>query len=173
MKNIREAQLKKAIFLTEDEFIDIFGRKYDVHFDAGFVQVFEESGESVDFITILSEYFGVEVTSVHTDGCDILGVWVVYKEVNDLKMEKTMPKIVRLDVVDDQPETESERILETFYLVNPDEDKITLLQKKMKGRFDENDELYDEEFDDNFSAIYTFIEENFSSIDINSMEVEW
>lgn len=168
MKNIRETQLKKAIFLTENEFVDIFGRKYDVHFDAGFVQVFKENGESVDFITILSEYFGVEVTSVHTDGCDLLGVWIVYKEKNEVAS-----KIVRLDIVDNQPEIESERILSTFYLVNPDEKKITLLQKKMKARFDENDELYDEKFNDNFSAIYDFVEENFSSINIDSMEVEW
>ena len=88
-------------------------------------------------------------------------------------MKKAMPKIVRLDVVDNQPEIESERILATFYLINPDKDKITLFQKKMKARFDEDDELYDEYFADDFSAIYDFIEENFSSIDINSMEVEW
>lgn len=29
---------------------------------------------------LLSEYFNVNVTSVHADGCEYLGVWICYKE---------------------------------------------------------------------------------------------
>jgi hypothetical protein len=174
VRNLRKNQLKKAIFLTEDEFVDIFGRKYDVHFSDGFVQVFEETGESVDFIPVLSEHFGVEVTSVHTDGCDILGVWIIYKEKESfIEVKEITSEIVRLNVVDDHPETEAERIMETFYLVNPDRSKIELLQKKMSARFDENDEFYDEKFDSYFGAVYDFIRENFEEIKIIKEEVQW
>lgn len=48
---------------------------------------FETDGQSsVDrnkVLEALSDYFGVNVTSIHTDGYDEVGVWIVYKDADN------------------------------------------------------------------------------------------
>jgi thymidylate kinase len=82
-----------------------------------------------------------------------------------------MEKIIRVDIIDTDWDNENPRIMETFYLVNPDVKKLDRLQKLMKNRFD-----YEEDNEENieyFEEIYDYIEENFTSIDIELKEIEW
>ena len=79
MKNVRDYQLKKCIFMDYDMFKQeakkIFGNNVVVECDY--------EGISIDYdgniLEALSEYYGVEVTSIHIDDCDIIGVWIVYR----------------------------------------------------------------------------------------------
>jgi len=82
-----------------------------------------------------------------------------------------MEKIIRLDIIDNDWDEENPRIMDTFYLVNPDMEKLDKLQKLMNNRFD-----YEEDNEENieyFEEIYDYIEENFTSIDIELKEIEW
>ena len=82
-----------------------------------------------------------------------------------------MEKIIRVDIIDTDWDNENPRIMETFYLVNPDVEKLDKLQKLMNNRFD-----YEEDNEENieyFEEIYDYIEENFTSIDIELKEIEW
>ena len=88
MKNARESQLKKCIFLLADEFKEItegLGIQTDTGWEGVFFSKGEEDIDDGDVYKALSEYFGVEVTSVHCDDCDYMGVWVVYKELEEKK----------------------------------------------------------------------------------------
>ena len=85
MKNVRESQLKKAIFMLSDEFEELlsgFGLKAEFAWDG--LSIYDPNGkddyddEAVN--KMLSDHFGVTVTSVHTDDSDLVGVWIVYKE---------------------------------------------------------------------------------------------
>ena len=86
MKNVRESQLKKCIFLTEEEMNNILKEIYDfpvkVHFSMD--GLWYDSEEDIDDETVkqdLRDYFGVqEVTSIHIDDCDYVGIWVCYKD---------------------------------------------------------------------------------------------
>jgi len=85
MKNVNESRLKKAIFLTIEEFKDILrktcGEKSEVDFGLDGLSYGDENGSLEAVHKKLEEYFGVrEITSIHADGCDWLGVWVVYKD---------------------------------------------------------------------------------------------
>jgi hypothetical protein len=87
MKNVRPNQLKKCIFLDDEEFtaivqavfdnenikVDYTLEGFDIYADEDWVEV-------GDLYEKLGEYFDVNVTSVHIDTCDYVGVWVVYKE---------------------------------------------------------------------------------------------
>lgn len=83
MKNIKETQLKKAIFMTSEEFEELLNNLgMEVEFSCDGITVHNSDGE-VDFYDenlneSLSEYFDVTVTSVHIDDCDYIGVWIVY-----------------------------------------------------------------------------------------------
>jgi len=85
MKNVRENQLKKCIFLTDDEFKSVFAERFSKYED---VDVEIDAYEGIYFCGIsneevyknLSEYFDVEITSIHIDDCEYTGVWIVYKE---------------------------------------------------------------------------------------------
>ncbi|MBQ2389279.1 MAG: hypothetical protein II305_04410 [Clostridia bacterium] len=88
MKNVKENQLKKCIFLTQTELENILSEKLQktvtVNVDLyGLSVCTEEDMEDMDngrLCDELSEYFDVNVSSVHIDDCDIVGVWVCYKE---------------------------------------------------------------------------------------------
>lgn len=89
-KNINEYQLKKCIFYTLDEYEELIkkllGEDVNVSVE-DFTDLYYEStndeDEGISFDEIkaaLEKYFDVEVTSIHTDGCEYTGVWIVYKE---------------------------------------------------------------------------------------------
>lgn len=101
MKNVKENQLKKAIFLEFNEF-----KKLVLKLTDGLKSVNDENGIyfedttkaeltgiywNEDIYETLSKHFGVKVTSVHSDSCDYLGVWIVYKEDDvDFKKDATI-----------------------------------------------------------------------------------
>lgn len=82
--NVDQSQLKKAIFMLEEEFQNLladFDMKADIGYDG--ICISDISGETFyddeTLNEILSEHFGVNVTSTHADDCDLVGVWIVYK----------------------------------------------------------------------------------------------
>ena len=82
MKNVRENQLKKCIFFLYDEFEEVikdFGISAEIDYDG---IIFTKGTEDINneaVYAILSKHFDVDVTSIHCDDCDYIGVWVVYK----------------------------------------------------------------------------------------------
>lgn len=79
MKNVRETQLKKCIFKEYDEFkrdiVMALGKDTTVECDYEGISI--DCDENV--LDVLSKYYDVEVTSIHIDDCDIIGVWIVYR----------------------------------------------------------------------------------------------
>ena len=88
MKNVRTNQLKKCIFVDAEEFTaivqaifdDIEGIKVDYTLEGLDVYGNNDCIETGDLYEKLSEYFDVNITSIHIDDCDYVGVWIVYKE---------------------------------------------------------------------------------------------
>lgn len=84
MNNIKHNQLKKCITLTVNEFKKIFVHIFE---DNNNVDIEINAYEGIYFCGIsaqevytkLSEYFDVNVTSVHIDQEDLTGVWICYK----------------------------------------------------------------------------------------------
>lgn len=89
MKNVKENQLKKCIFMKLAEFeslvIQITDGLKEVEYEFGMYYIDTDKAEAMDVYwnedieKTLSKYFGVNVTSVHADDCDDVGVWIVYK----------------------------------------------------------------------------------------------
>ena len=91
MKNLKNALLKQCIFMSERDFCDLVYRlaHWNVECytyegvcmdDDELEEVFD--GEHFDFERelkeILGDYFGVTVSSIHTDNCEEeVGVWIV------------------------------------------------------------------------------------------------
>jgi hypothetical protein len=80
-------------------------------------------------------------------------------------------KIVKLEIKD-------EEICDTYYLVNPDKDKLAELKHMIEHRFDYmfDENITDEEFDkaeelvsDIWKAIDLFISANFVTLDIDEI----
>lgn len=86
MKNVKDYQLKKCIFMETEEFDRIiktvFGNNYEAEFSLEGIDVSsDEDGLTCEEINEgLSKYFDVEVTFTHIDDCDNIGVWICYKE---------------------------------------------------------------------------------------------
>lgn len=89
------------------------------------------------------------------------------------KNEKMNLNIVRVDVVDDDVSFTNERILETFYLINPDEQKLSFLKNKIETRFDESFDNKEEQLEDWWAFIYDFVRNNFKVLDVKTKEIEW
>lgn len=84
--------------------------------------------------------------------------------------EKSTEKIVRVDVVDSDAETEGERIQHTFYLINPDTELLDKLQEMINCfRFDDDYNGPRMEYPD----IILFIEDNFKRVNIDTIEIEY
>lgn len=86
MKNVKENQLKKCICKEYEEF------KHDVLAALGAIEVFCDCDEiyfecklngdlicTEEVLAGMSKYYNVEVTSIHIDNCELLGVWICYK----------------------------------------------------------------------------------------------
>jgi len=79
-----------------------------------------------------------------------------------------MKKIVKFNIYDTQPEKESERILSSFYLVDPDMEKLEELKKKLQRRSENIDA--DEEFEGIWD-IEDYVLNHFKAIEIDVFEV--
>lgn len=85
MQNVRPENLKTAIFTTLDEFrnlvYELCGENSDVDYDYDGISFGDEDGNSEPVIEKLCEHYGVkEITSIHADDCDMVGIWIIYKE---------------------------------------------------------------------------------------------
>ena len=80
------------------------------------------------------------------------------------------PKIVKLEIKDN----EIHDVLETYYLVNPDKNKLAELKRDIEERFnydgldDEDIEAKEEFCDDIWNCIGCFIQNNFVVLDIDA-----
>ena len=86
MQNVRESQLKKCIFLTEEEFTEILENVYKapVIVHIALDGLWYESSIDIDdecLLRDLKEYFEVEeIQSIHCDDTTPAGIWVCYKD---------------------------------------------------------------------------------------------
>lgn len=90
MKNVRESQLKKCIFMELDVFTklieDITDGLLTVEYEDGIYTTSTQKAEDTDtwwnenILETLSKHFDVEVTSLHSDNCEYVGVWICYKD---------------------------------------------------------------------------------------------
>lgn len=77
MKNVSEIMLKKAIIIAEEEFEDLI-KKLNPEDDTYFRE-FAYIGIEDKTIEALEKYFDIEITSIHSDDCDYVGIWIIYK----------------------------------------------------------------------------------------------
>lgn len=76
--------------------------------------------------------------------------------------------IIRVDIIDNEPENPKNRVLETYYLLNPYRDKLEALRKAIEQRLDDENSEYKGLWD-----IREYIDKNFLTLDIERMEIEW
>ena len=87
MRNITKNQLKKAIFLRLGDFEDVVEKAMpDVQVSYCEETLFydaepDRNVEKDEIYEALSKYFCVNVTSVHTDGYEDVGVWIAYQDI--------------------------------------------------------------------------------------------
>ena len=90
MKNVKESQLKRCIFMVLDEYSELILNLTDgllevEHEVDGLYHDHTEKADNTDtywnedLLVTLSKHFDVEVTSVHSDCCEMPGVWICYK----------------------------------------------------------------------------------------------
>ncbi len=76
--------------------------------------------------------------------------------------------IIRVDIIDNEPENSKNRVLETYYLLNPNRDKLEALRKAIEERLDDENSEYKGLWD-----IREYINKNFLTLDIERMEIKW
>lgn len=76
--------------------------------------------------------------------------------------------IIRVDIIDNEPENPKNRVLETYYLLNPNRDKLEALRKAIEERLDDENSEYKGLWD-----IREYINKNFLTLDIERMEIKW
>ena len=76
--------------------------------------------------------------------------------------------IIRVDIIDNEPENPKNRVLETYYLLNPNRDKLEALRKAIEERLDNENSEYKGLWD-----IREYINKNFLTLDIERMEIKW
>ena len=81
-----------------------------------------------------------------------------------------MQKIVKFNICDTDPEKPLEKILSSWYLIDPDMDKLEELKKKLR------DSMVNIDADEEFEGIWDiedFILNNFETVNIDVFEVPW
>lgn len=84
MRNVRETQLKKAIFMENTEFfklVEELGIDIDDFTEDNYIEeiiCYEDIYEALK--KALSDYYDVDITSIHEDHFDCPGMWLVYKD---------------------------------------------------------------------------------------------
>ena len=76
--------------------------------------------------------------------------------------------IIRIDIIDNEPEPQKNRGLETYYLLNPNRDKLETLRKAIEQRLDDENSEHKGLWD-----IREYINKNFLTLDIERMEIKW
>lgn len=95
--------------------------------------------------------------------------------MSDTKEKVKNSNIVRIDIVDEDYDYQhpEERIMKTYYAVNPDLEKLKAFKQKVERRWDDEEEGIDNEFYDCFDAVMDYIKNNFEIIDIPTKEIKW
>lgn len=83
-----------------------------------------------------------------------------------------IPKIIRMDIVDNDTEL-SERLQDTFYLVEPDDDLLSRFEEMVEKRNERQDEGKESVFYGDYAAVIEWINEHFKVINIDTKEVHW
>lgn len=76
--------------------------------------------------------------------------------------------IIRVDIIDNEPEKPKNRVLETYYLLDPNRDKLEALRKAIEERLDDENSEYKGLWD-----IREYINKNFLTLDIERIEIKW
>ena len=76
--------------------------------------------------------------------------------------------IIRVDIIDNEPENPKSRILETYYLINPGRDKLEALRKAIENRLEDETSQYN-----GLWNVRKYINNNFLTLDIERMKIEW
>lgn len=86
-----------------------------------------------------------------------------------------MNNYIKIDIVDNDYEKETERVMDTYIIVIPNDEsslykeKLKELQEMLRNRHDEENE-----FTSNYGAIHDYIVENFEVLNIlHTEEIEW
>ena len=86
-------------------------------------------------------------------------------------MQNLKEQIVILNIIDS--DDYDKQILDTFYLVNPDENRLNELREMIEHRFEDDRAGKDNRFLGNFGAIYDYVSENFKTLDVKEFDIEW
>lgn len=77
-------------------------------------------------------------------------------------------RIVRLDIVDNEPEKQGKEIFATYYLIEPNEDKLNALKELIEKR-NSGDTVSELGIWD----IDTFVAKNFILLDVERTVIKW
>ena len=86
LKNIQNFEKKNALLTTTCRFDKVLSEISNGEIRASYCLdgIWYESDTIADADAFvrdkLSEYLGVNVTSIHLDDCDLIGVWIIYKD---------------------------------------------------------------------------------------------
>lgn len=86
-------------------------------------------------------------------------------------MQNLKEKIVILNIIDSGEDYT--QTIETFYLINPDENRLNELKEMVEHRFEDDRAGKDNRFLGNFGAIYDYVSENFKTLDVKEFDIEW
>ncbi len=78
------------------------------------------------------------------------------------------PKIIKLEIIDDQPEEMDDRVLLSYYLLNPKRKKLQILKNAVEKLSVLNCTSIQGLWD-----IEDYIKENFQIINIERTEIKW
>ena len=79
-----------------------------------------------------------------------------------------LPKIVKLEIIDGQPEEMDDRVLLSYYLLNPKDKKLSTLKEAV-----EKLNVLNCTSIEGLWQIEDFIKENFRTINIERTEIKW
>lgn len=77
-------------------------------------------------------------------------------------------KIIRLDIVDAQPGKSENKILKSYYLINPDKNKLYALKNGVEKRLETPDGCFE-----GLWEIESFINRHFETLNIERTEIKW
>jgi len=82
MKNVENTMLKTAIFMEQDRFeqllYNLTGDETDDDFVGG-TYITDGIYISDETLEKLKTYFDVNITSIHADDADVVGIWIIYR----------------------------------------------------------------------------------------------
>ena len=121
MKGAKEHQLKKCIYLTLDEFEEIVFNLYDepieieVSLDGITIMTDKDCVDVDELYQRLAKYFDVdEVTSIHADDCEYVGIWIVYNAAARARAcmkECFLEQLYSADCLEDKTKAEREFVV--------------------------------------------------------------